>query len=80
MTNEDMREELRRLRGELRASEAIIGDLRGKNEQLEKDLRLAKRKLAGAWEQLETLRHSTSWRITAPVRVFKGVLRKGLGR
>ncbi|MCF2705939.1 methyltransferase [Arcanobacterium haemolyticum] len=80
MTNPDTNEELRRLRGALRASEVIIGDLREKNEQLEKDLRLAERKLAGAWEQLETLRHSTSWKLTAPVRVFKSTVRKGLGR
>lgn len=49
-----------------------------RNEELEEELRRAKRTVNGAWEQLETLRHSTSWKLTAPIRLAKGTVRGAL--
>ncbi len=80
MSKTTVDEDLRLLRSSLRAAEQEISELRERNEHLEKDLRLAKRKLEDSWEQLETLRHSTSWRLTAPLRGVKAALRRGLVR
>ena len=40
--------------------------------------RRAKRTVDSSWEQLETLRHSTSWKLTAPIRLAKGNVRGAL--
>ncbi|AWE41948.1 MULTISPECIES: methyltransferase [unclassified Actinobaculum] len=73
-------EEIRKLRSALRESQRQVTELGQKVEQLEKDLRISRRKLAGAWEQLEALRHSSSWQMTAPLRGVKSVLRRAIRR
>ena len=78
MNESSSEEELRQLRAALRASQSEVQKLG--NDQLEKELRTANRKLGGAWEQLDAIRHSTSWKMTAPVRLVKTAVRKGLGR
>ena len=80
MNESSSEEELRQLRAALRASQSEVQKLGKRNDQLEKELRTANRKLGGAWEQLDAIRHSTSWKMTAPVRLVKTAIRKGLGR
>jgi hypothetical protein len=75
MTGHDDEEELRQLRAALRQSQRELAVLGFQVERLERDLRLKTAALDGAWGELETLRHSTSWRITAPMRRIKGALR-----
>ncbi|PHP52424.1 methyltransferase [Actinomyces ruminis] len=55
-----------------------MAELSMRNEELEKELRRANRVVSGAWEQIDVLRHSSSWRATAPVRAFKTRLRGAL--
>ncbi|WP_240038109.1 MULTISPECIES: methyltransferase [Actinomyces] len=71
----DRDEEIRQLRATLRKMKHEMAELSVRNEELEKELRRANRVIAGAWEQLGVLRHSSSWRVTAPVRAFKTRLR-----
>jgi len=73
MTHSD-EEELRQLRAALRQSQRELFTLGQKVEQLERDLRLKTAALDGAWGELETLRHSTSWQVTAPIRRLKSAL------
>ena len=80
MNESSSEEELRQLRAALRASQSEVQKLGKRNDQLEKELRTANRKLGGAWEHLDAIRHSTSWKMTAPVRLVKTAVRKGLGR
>ncbi|SDN23592.1 hypothetical protein SAMN05216355_101352 [Actinomyces ruminicola] len=75
----DLEEEIRQLRATLHKMKHELAELSMRNEELEKELRRANRVISGAWEQIDVLRHSSSWRVTAPVRAFKtrvrGVLR-----
>jgi hypothetical protein len=80
MTKSSSEEEMRQLRAALRASQSDVQKLGKRNDELEKELRTVNRKLGGAWEQLDAIRHSTSWKLTAPVRLVKTAVRKGLGR
>ncbi|MBW3068854.1 methyltransferase [Actinomyces sp. 432] len=68
-------EEIRQLRATLRKMRHEISELSLRNEELEKELRRANRTVAGAWEQINVMRHSSSWQMTAPVRALKTVLR-----
>lgn len=68
-------DELRQLRAALRQSQRELAELGVQVEELESDLRHKNEALAGAWEELATLRHSTSWRITAPIRRLKASIR-----
>lgn len=70
-----MNEEIRQLRSALRQAQKDMAVLGKRNEELEDELRRTRRTINGAWEQLETLRHSTSWRLTAPLRLVKGTIR-----
>lgn len=70
-----MTEEIRQLRSALRQAQKDMAVLGKRNEELEDEIRRVRRTVSGAWEQLETLRHSTSWRITAPVRAVKTTIR-----
>ncbi|WP_103063634.1 methyltransferase [Actinomyces qiguomingii] len=71
----DRDEEIRQLRATLRKMSHEIAELSLRNEELEKELRRANRVVAGAWEQLDVMRHSSSWQLTAPVRAVKARLR-----
>ena len=75
MMQHDEQEELRQVRAALRQSQRELATLGLRVEHLERQLRLKTVALDGAWGELETLRHSTSWRITAPMRRIKGRLR-----
>jgi chromosome segregation ATPase len=75
VTGHDNEEELRQLRAALRQSQRELATLGLHVENLERELRLKTAALNGAWGQLEALRHSTSWTITAPIRRIKGALR-----
>ncbi len=74
MTHSD-EEELRQLRAALRQSQRELAVLGQKVEELERELRLKTAALDGAWGELGTLRHSTSWRVTAPLRRLKSAIR-----
>ena len=78
MNQSEMNEEIRQLRSALRQAQKDMAVLGKRNEELEEELRRAKRTVNGAWEQLETLRHSTSWKLTAPRRLAKGTVRGAL--
>ncbi|CED91364.1 methyltransferase [Actinomyces succiniciruminis] len=71
----DCEEEIRQLRATLHKMKHEMAELSMRNEELEKELRRANRVISGAWEQIDVLRHSSSWRVTAPVRAFKTRLR-----
>ncbi|MFT0846432.1 methyltransferase [Actinomycetaceae bacterium L2_0104] len=75
MNETEMTEEIRQLRSALRQAQKDMAVLGKRNEELEKENRRINRTVNGAWEQLETLRHSTSWRVTAPIRLIKGTIR-----
>ena len=75
MNETDVNEEIRQLRSALRQAQKDMAVLGKRNEELEDELRRTRRTINGAWEQLETLRHSTSWRLTAPIRLVKGTIR-----
>ena len=78
MNQSEMNEEIRQLRSALRQAQKDMAVLGKRNEELEEELRRAKRTVNGAWEQLETLRHSTSWKLTAPIRLATGTVRGAL--
>jgi hypothetical protein len=67
----DPSEELRLARAELRLSrrkQAELGrDLEARNLELDK----TKGQLGESWNLVTNMRHSTSWRVTAPLRVIK---------
>lgn len=79
MSVSDESEEIRQLRSALRKCQAELARVNLDNEHLERELRRVRRTIDGAWEQLEVLRHSSSWRMTAPVRRVKAVLLRVLG-
>lgn len=68
-------EEIRQLRSALRQTQKELAVASARNEELEAELRKTNRSLDGAWQQLDTLRHSTSWQITAPIRGAKTAMR-----
>lgn len=68
-------EEIRQLRSALRQTQKELAVASARNEELESEVRKLNRSLDGAWQQLDTLRHSTSWQITAPIRVAKSAVR-----
>lgn len=68
-------EEIRQLRSALRQTQKELAVVSARNEELESEVRKLNRSLDGAWQQLDTLRHSTSWQITAPIRVAKSAVR-----
>ncbi len=78
MNQSEMNEEIRQLRSALRQAQKDMAVLGKRNEELEEELRRAKRTVDSSWEQLETLRHSTSWKLTAPIRLAKGNVRGAL--
>ena len=71
-------EEIRQLRAALRKTQRELAELSLDNERLAKELRRAQRTVDGAWEQIAVMRHSSSWRRPAPVRMAKAHLRKAL--
>lgn len=71
-------EEIRQLRAALRKTQRELAELSLDNERLAKELRRAQRTVDGAWEQIAVMRHSSSWRMTAPVRMAKARLRRAL--
>lgn len=56
-----------------RAGAADLGEaqLRQRLQQADANLHIAREQLAEAREQLRSMRASTSWRITAPLRAFR---------
>lgn len=64
-------EENRQLRAVLRQTQRDLAAANGRVEALEAELRTATRSLENSWSQLSILRQSSSWRLTAPIRVFK---------
>lgn len=75
MTENERLEEVRQLRSALRQAQKDLAIAGARNEELEAQLRKANRSLDGAWQQLDTLRHSTSWQVTAPMRLAKSTVR-----
>lgn len=71
----DPEEEVLRLRAALRQSQRELSVLGHRVTELEDELERKSAVLEGAWAQLDVLRHSTSWRITAPIRLIKAPLR-----
>lgn len=78
MTHTNDAEEIRQLRAALRKAQREYAELSLENARLAKDLRRAQRTTEIAWEQIRTLRQSSSWQMTAPVRQLKTRLRQVL--
>ena len=68
-------EEILRLRAALRQSQRDLSVLGHRVTELETQLQKTSTVLDGAWAQLDVLRHSTSWRVTAPIRFIKASIR-----
>lgn len=75
MTDDEQFEEVRQLRSALRQAQKDLAVASARNDELEAQLRKVNRSLDGAWQQLDTLRHSTSWQLTAPIRLAKSTVR-----
>lgn len=71
MPSDTEQEELRQLRAALRQSQRSLSELGRQIEKLEAEKRHLTEALDDVWFQLRTLRGSTSWRVTAPLRRLK---------
>lgn len=68
-------EELRQVRAALRQSQRELAAQGRRIEELEAEKRHMTEALDQMWSQLRTLRHSSSWRLTAPLRRLRGSAR-----
>lgn len=75
MPSESEQEELRQLRAALRQSQRELSELGRQIENLEAEKRHLTEALNDVWFQLRTLRGSSSWRVTAPLRRLKSRVR-----
>jgi hypothetical protein len=69
-------EEDRLARGELSELRPLVAELEERLRNTELDLQVTRNDLLEAWEQVQGLRGTLSWRITAPIRS----LRRRMGR
>lgn len=69
-------DELRILRGELMAANQNLGRLRADLDSTQEELDDTNAKLFGSWGIIQEMRQSRSWRLTAPIRRVKSVIRR----
>ena len=65
-------EDILRLRADLREAHRQLAAARKENDELRDELRFAEDAMRRAWHQLRLIRGSSSWRMTAPWRLFRG--------
>jgi hypothetical protein len=70
-------EDLRIAAGELAALRPRASELESELRRIDEELTITRNDLLEAWEQMRAMRHTLSWRITAPLRVVR---RAGRGR
>jgi hypothetical protein len=64
-------EQLRVAAGELAALRPRTGELEAELRRVEEELTVTRNDLLESWEQMRAMRHTLSWRITAPLRLVR---------
>jgi hypothetical protein len=72
---EPIDDELRRVQAALRWSQSELAEVGRRAASLEQELASTNGRLLESWEQIRLMRRSVSWRLTAPIRVVRGLRR-----